>query len=504
VGQWLNGKLEGQGTFTYSDGSVYIGQWKQNQRNGQGSFTRPNGSKYQGQWKNDAFEGQGIYLYADGSLYQGQWKNNRRNGAGTYTTSKGAKFQGQWKNGKLIGKGILITSDGQKYLGSFNKDGRLIGEYTPIVETQDSVATETKGKTELNIRRKAEATTADTEKKETAKMAETIARKETQTGDGGKAKTIIRRDSNSQSELKSKDEVKKTGSGVEKKVTPIAPLDSPTQIKTDAKIAKKAKAKPKAVIPAKTPTETDAKSQPDSVKKRFTAANGMTFVYIPPGRFKMGSPESESGRYDNEPQHQVTLSAGFYIQTTEVTQGQWSAIMGDNPSFFSGCGDDCPVEQVSWDDTQQFIWRLNQLEGANRYRLPTEAEWEYACRGGSISAFASGQISSLDCENDTKLAEVGWFCGNSAKTIHPVAQKKANAWGLYDMHGNVSELCRDWYGEYPPDQITDPKGPSSGIDRAVRGGGWDSKARHCRSACRGAVSSGQKINDVGFRLVRMP
>jgi len=200
----------------------------------------------------------------------------------------------------------------------------------------------------------------------------------------------------------------------------------------------------------------------------------------------------------------VTLSEGFYIQTTEVTQGQWSDLMGGNPSFFSGCGEDCPVEQVSWDDAQQFIWRLNQLEGADRYRLPTEAEWEYACRGGSTTAFASGQITALDCGNDTKLAETGWFCGNSAKTIHPVARKKANAWGLYDMHGNVSELCQDWFGEYPPDQITDPKGPSSGIDRTVRGGGWDSKARHCRSSCRGAISSGQKINDVGFRLVRMP
>ena len=207
---------------------------------------------------------------------------------------------------------------------------------------------------------------------------------------------------------------------------------------------------------------------------------------------------------DNEIRHQVTLTQGFYMQITEVTQGQWRSLMRNNPSFFNGCGDNCPVEQVSWNDAQQFIWRLNQVEGGDKYRLPTEAEWEYACRAGSAAAIVSGEIRAIECGHDADLADVAWFCGNSAKTIHPVAQKKANAWGLYDMHGNVSELCQDWCGAYPPDQVTDPKGPASGLDHAVRGGGWDSYARHCRSACRGAVSAGQKTYDVGFRLVRMP
>ncbi|MCD6185824.1 MAG: SUMF1/EgtB/PvdO family nonheme iron enzyme [Deltaproteobacteria bacterium] len=399
VGQWENDKFNGQGTFTYSDGSVYTGQWKNGQRNGQGTFTRLSGSKYQGRWKNDKFDGQGIYIYRDNSKYIGQWKNNMRNGPGTYTSSSGAKYQGQWKNGKLIGKGILITSDGNKFVGQFNKDGKLIGRYIPLVKTKAREKTETK----------------------------------------------------------------KTA-----------------RVKTDTKTT---------AVPG---------------KKILTGPNGMKFVYIAPGNFMMGSPEGEGGRYDNEMQHQVTLTHGFYMQITEVTQGQWKALMEDNPSFFNGCGNDCPVEQVSWNDAQQFIWRLNQLEGAKKYRLPTEAEWEYVCRAGSTTAFSSEGITELECSHNSNLTDIAWFCGNSAKTTHPVAQKKANAWGLYDMHGNVSELCRNWYGEYPPNQITNPPGPASGIDRIVRGGGWNDHGRHCRSACRGAISSGQSIYNMGFRLVRMP
>jgi formylglycine-generating enzyme required for sulfatase activity len=139
----------------------------------------------------------------------------------------------------------------------------------------------------------------------------------------------------------------------------------------------------------------------------------MTFIFVSPGTFTMGSPEDEQGRYDNEIQHQVTLEKGFYLQATEVTQGQWTAVMGNNPSFCTNCGDDCPVEQVSWNDVQQFIWRLNQIGEAYKYRLPTEAEWEYACRAGSTAAFASGEITALECDQDSNLAAVAWFCGNS-------------------------------------------------------------------------------------------
>jgi formylglycine-generating enzyme required for sulfatase activity len=503
VGQWKNDKFHGQGTFTYSDGSVYVGQWENSQRSGQGTFTRPSGSKYQGQWKNDKFYGRGIYTYPDNSKYQGQWKNNMRNGPGIYTSSNGSKYQGQWKNGKLIGKGILITSDGNKFVGRFNEDGKLVGEYIPVAEAESKAKTNAKKKAELEAKRKAEAKAkaeAEAKAKEKAKeKAELEARRKTEAESSAKAEA--RRKAEAESRAKAEAEFRAKAEAKKKEETKISrKAEAEAVAKVDARAATEIETKKKAQISAKT----KIKAKTAIGKKTLTGPYGIKFVYISPGTFKMGSLKEESGRYDNETQHEVTLTQGFYMQITEVTQGQWNTLMGNNPSFFSGCGDDCPVEQVSWNDVQQFIWRLNQLEGANKYRLPTEAEWEYACRAGSAEAFTSGRITAIECGHNDILNDVAWFCGNSAKTTHPVAQKKSNAWGLYDMHGNVSELCQDWYGEYPPDRTTDPKGPASGIDHVVRGGGWDSHARHCRSACRGAISPGQKIYDVGFRLVMIP
>jgi formylglycine-generating enzyme required for sulfatase activity len=455
VGQWKNDKFNGQGTFSYSDGSVYTGQWENSQRNGQGTFTRLSGSKYLGHWKNDQFDGQGIYIYRDNSKYIGQWKSNMRNGHGTYTSASGSKYQGQWKNDRLIGKGILITADGNKFVGQFDKDGKLIGKYMPLVKAK--------------------------------------VRDNTKTRKTARVKTGTKTESKKKTEVRTR---------IKAKARKTAQLKTGTKTEVKKTIEVKARTKTETKKTARVKTRSKATTVPG--KKILTGPNGMKFVYIPPGTFMMGSPEGESGRYDNEIQHQVTLTHGFYLQITEVTQGQWKALMEDNPSFFNGCGDDCPVEQVSWNDAQQFIWRLNQLAGAKKYRLPSEAEWEYACRAGSTTAFSSEGIMELECSQDSNLADIAWFCGNSAKTIHPVAQKKANAWGLYDMHGNVSELCRNWYGEYPPNQVTDPPGPASGIDRIVRGGGWNDHGRHCRSACRGAISSGKSIYNVGFRLVRKP
>jgi len=226
---------------------------------------------------------------------------------------------------------------------------------------------------------------------------------------------------------------------------------------------------------------------------------GMTFVLIQPGSFVMGSPENELGRSSREVQHGVTLSQAFYLQTTEVTQGQWKTVMGDNPSHFSGC-DDCPVEQVSWEDAQEFIEKLNLHENANRYRLPTEAQWEYAARSGSITALANGNLVETECNLDSNLNAMGWYCGNSDNKTHPVAQKEANSWGLYDMHGNVWEWCQDWSDSYPTNTVVDPMGPSSGTYKVVRGGGWHHGARTCRSANSYAYSPNYRYYLVGLRL----
>jgi formylglycine-generating enzyme required for sulfatase activity len=228
----------------------------------------------------------------------------------------------------------------------------------------------------------------------------------------------------------------------------------------------------------------------------------MKFIYIAPGSFFMGSPSTEPGRDPDERRHKVTLTSGYWLQATEVTQGQWQALMGNNPSRFNDAGKNFPVESVSYADVQKFIRRLNVASTPQQYRLPTEAEWEYGARGGSSKAFANGDISNLGCGKDGKLRKTAWYCGTAGEQPHPVGKKKPNAWGLYDMHGNVWEWCRDWYGAYPFGEAIDAKGPLDGKYRISRGGSWYDGAGLCRSAYRGRFSPGRRSGDLGFRLVK--
>ena len=238
----------------------------------------------------------------------------------------------------------------------------------------------------------------------------------------------------------------------------------------------------------------------------YTNSLGQEFNLIPAGTFSMGSPSGAvGGHYQERPQHQVTLTQPFYMQNTEVTQEQWEAVMGSNPSYFSGCPA-CPVEQVSWDDVQVFLGYMN-ARGEGTYDLPTEAQWEYAARAGSTTAFYNGGITEMGTGYDPNLDAIGWYAYNSGSETHPVAQKTPNAWGLYDMSGNVWEWCQDWYSNsyYESSPSTDPTGPSSGsYHRVVRGGSCISYTQYCRSAYR----AGRKPNDwtsyLGFRLVLSP
>jgi formylglycine-generating enzyme required for sulfatase activity len=224
-----------------------------------------------------------------------------------------------------------------------------------------------------------------------------------------------------------------------------------------------------------------------TVQKNFL---GMEFVKIEPGTFKMGS---DSGDFDEKPVREVRISQAFWMGVTEVTQEEWKEVMGNNPSYFQKCGK-CPVEQVSWNDIQEFIQTLNSKEkDGSKYRLPTEAEWEYAARAGTSGDFA-GDLDSM-----------GWYDVNSETKTHPVKTKSANPWGLYDMHGNVWEWVQDWYsnGKYPEGSAKDPVGPDSGSNRAIRGGGWDNNAFDLRSANRFSDSPKNQFHDLGFRLVRI-
>ena len=223
--------------------------------------------------------------------------------------------------------------------------------------------------------------------------------------------------------------------------------------------------------------------------KTFTV-NGVSFTMVPVagGTFSMGSSDSEADS-DEQPVHSVTLS-DYLIGETEVTQALWLAVMGSNPSYFKG--DDLPVENVSWDDCREFIGKLNVLTGAS-FRLPTEAEWEYAARGGNKS------VGRKYSGSDT-IDEVAWYDGNSSNKTHAVKSKRPNELGLYDMSGNVWEWCQDWYGSYSSGSQTNPTGPSSGSDRVFRGGSWNHFAWYCRVSYRRYDSPGYRYNGLGLRL----
>lgn len=255
--------------------------------------------------------------------------------------------------------------------------------------------------------------------------------------------------------------------------------------------------------------------QPAAAEEGFTNRLGMRFVYIPPGAFLMGSPPGESGRQPDEVQHRVVISKGFYMATTEVTQGQWKKLMGSNPSAFQELGDNGPVNQVSWRDCQVFIARLNALAHTDRYRLPTEAQWEYACRADSQSAFARVNLTKVGCQYVAALAKIAWYCGDSGFKPHRVAQLAPNAWGLYDMHGNVAEWCRDacrWRNIWSRrvnvitdtyrDNITDPVSVTGG-DRVFRGGSWNQSPQYLRSADRCCFNPGVRRSDLGFRVIAL-
>jgi formylglycine-generating enzyme required for sulfatase activity len=240
-------------------------------------------------------------------------------------------------------------------------------------------------------------------------------------------------------------------------------------------------------------------------------------VFIPPGTFTMGSPTNEADRYDWEgPQTAVTISRGFWMGSFEVTQGEYLAVMGINPSHFTTIDASSipippdlsrPVETVSWDNAISYCAKVTERErGAGRlpgafvYRLPTEAEWEYAARAGSTTRFSYG-----DDPDYTNLPSYAWYVDNGGQTTHPVGQKLPNPWGLYDMQGNVREWCQDWWSDSLPGGIAlDPQGPAAGSFRVLRGGVWSVTARLCRSAFRigGFADEGDDFN--GFRVLLAP
>ena len=242
---------------------------------------------------------------------------------------------------------------------------------------------------------------------------------------------------------------------------------------------------PVASNPTSDPTPVEDMELPESA-----SAIGMKFKLIPAGTFTMG---------DGDKAHEVSLTQPFQISVHEVTQAQYEQVMGVNPSRFKGA--DNPVENVSWDDAVEFCRRLSELPAekaaGNVYRLPTEAEWEYACRAGTTTKYSFG-------DDESELRDHAWCSENSDVQTHRVGSKKPNAWGLYDMHGNVWEWCQDWHGDYPSVSVTDPSGVTSGSFRVFRGGGWGTAAEFCRSAQRALGEPSFPYPGGGFRVCLSP
>jgi formylglycine-generating enzyme required for sulfatase activity len=234
---------------------------------------------------------------------------------------------------------------------------------------------------------------------------------------------------------------------------------------------------------------------------------GLELMPIPAGEFLMGSPDDEDLRRDNETQHQVTISKPFWMGKYPVTQGQWETVTGYNPSYCEEAGKDAPVECVNWEDAMEFCRKVNLREAREgrlpqgyEFTLPTEAQWEYACRAGTTTVFHFGDSLSshqanFDGNHPYGDAEEGPFLD----TTTPVGKYRPNAWGLYDMHGNVWEWCHDWFGDYPSGSVTDPAGPNSGTGRVFRGGSWLSDGEYCRSANRDWNTPGNRNVSLGFR-----
>jgi len=233
------------------------------------------------------------------------------------------------------------------------------------------------------------------------------------------------------------------------------------------------------------------------MKDTFVNTIGATMVFIAPGTFTMGTPAGEESREAHETQHRVTLTRGFYMGKTEVTQAQWKAVMGNDPSNFKG--DTLPVEQVSWDDCVEFCRKVSAKEG-KKYRLPTEAEWEYACRAGTTTPFHFGPTITRQQANFNGTATYGGSAkGEDRQKTTAAGSFSANAWGLQDMHGNVWEWCSDWYGPYGGD-VQNPIGATAGSDRVLRGGSWDCSPQSCRAGDRYRGTAGSRDYDFGLRL----
>jgi formylglycine-generating enzyme required for sulfatase activity len=338
-----------------------------------------------------------------------------------------------------------------------------------------------------------------------AKLATEIGNRERQLavidGEILKAKSLVRRMEQEQAGL-SEDEMRNLAlqlreaeERIDGPSLPITPIDVNAAVENALRVMEKATVR-------QDPSSMDQATEKQDPKE-ITNSIGIKLMRIPKGKFMMGSPKTEEGREEIETQHEVTISMNFYMGSTEVTQAQWQKVMRKNPSFFKG--DELPVERVSWDEAIEFCKRLSEMpeekKAGHKYRLPTEAEWEYACRAGTTTPLHFGsQLNGRQANCDGTKPYGTETKGPYLENTTPVGKYAANAWGLYDMHGNVWEWCSDWYGGYPPESVTDPRGPATGSVHINRGGCWGLGAVCCRSADRNGSDPSTRNISLGFRV----